>query len=213
MQSPRSWARTERSRSRGAPSPTRSPPTTCTSTGSISPPRHAPETSNASTRRFAPAPGRRSLSAAGAGTSSRRLLTSDDTSSTRVPLVWSGAFDASLGGRTDDYGVPASGADTQCETQCGWLRGMFANGRRLGAFALVHDLWTCWLLRFLEKQARHEALPFHGPPDHPLLGAGGGVGLLLCRRHDVRNTASARLSPSLRGASDARVPAAAGANL
>ena len=49
----------------------------------------------------------------------------------------------------------------------------------MAAPARVHDLRARRVLQRLEEQARHQALPSFGTPDHQVLRAGGGLGLVL----------------------------------
>src|SRR5579863_10324574 len=52
------------------------------------------------------------------------------------------------------------------------LRGVPEDGRHLGPPAPVTRVRARRLLRQLQEQARHQALPRHQPPHHPVVPAG-----------------------------------------
>src|SRR5262245_47607205 len=102
--------------------------------------------------------------------------------------------------RGDDDGqrMHAHGPDPRRHAERERVRGVSSDGRPLGPPAALSLLRPRRLLRLLEEQARDEALPRHGPPDHPVLRAGGGLGLVLRRRGDagVRIGAGHSLAPT-----------------
>jgi hypothetical protein len=54
---------------------------------------------------------------------------------------------------------------------------------------MVPDLWARGVLRFVQKQARHAALPGDGASDHSVARAGGGLELVLCGPGNDRRAA------------------------
>src|SRR5690242_18316577 len=62
------------------------------------------------------------------------------------------------------------------------LRGMPEDGRQLGAPAPMPHLRPRGLLRFIEKQARHQAFSLVQAPDYQIVRAGRRLGLVLYRR-------------------------------
>src|SRR6185295_4074172 len=76
------------------------------------------------------------------------------------------------------------------------LRGMPEDGRSLAALAPLPHLRPRRLLRRLEEQARHEALPRDPAPDHHLARAGRGLELVLCGRGRHGARVSTPFSPS-----------------
>src|SRR5262245_17537939 len=81
----------------------------------------------------------------------------------------------------------------------GRLRRVPQDGRHLGAPAPVPHLRARRLLRRLEKQARHEALPRHAAPDHHVDRARRRLELVLRRprRHGARVTPDFSGSPTI----------------
>jgi hypothetical protein len=60
-----------------------------------------------------------------------------------------------------------------------WMRGVPRHGRHLGPPAVMSAVWTCRLLRLVEKQARHEALSQRPSSRHPVLRTGRALAVVL----------------------------------
>ena len=59
-------------------------------------------------------------------------------------------------------------------------------GDDMGSPAPLPHLWPCRLLRRFQEQACHQAFSPHQASDHRRLRSAGRLGLVLCRRSDVR---------------------------
>src|SRR5438105_1411201 len=64
---------------------------------------------------------------------------------------------------------------------------MSGHGRPLGALAPMSGVRPRRLLRFVEEQARHQALSRRASSGHPLVRAGRAMAVVLCRRADRRD--------------------------
>src|SRR6185295_10811540 len=76
------------------------------------------------------------------------------------------------------------------------LPGMPGDGRYLGPSAGVPQLWSYRLLRFLEKQTRHETLPRDQTSHRAILRTRRRLALVLCGRSVSRVKADLRPLPS-----------------
>src|SRR5947207_13414190 len=59
----------------------------------------------------------------------------------------------------------------------------------MGTPSSLPGMWACWLLRFVQEQARHQALPCDEPPDRSIISTRRRLALVLHRPDNAVGTA------------------------